>query len=224
MNEDIFDTNSKVKTILCYGDSNTWGWVPSGMGAKRYNSNSRWPGVLQKLLGLDYKIIEEGLGARTTMFDDPRPELLLRNGLKTLPIVLETHNPLNLVIIMLGTTDAKEMMNLSIVEITEGMRALISAVKNMKILENTSQTKILVVVPAIVKEDADFASALFKGATEKTTALIDSYKALAKEEDVFYLNPNDDIAVDKTEGVHIDNHNHIKLGELVANKVKEIFS
>lgn len=68
------------------------------------------------------------------MFDDPRPEFPERNGLKTLPILLETHLPLNLVIVMLGTTDTKEMMDLSSEKITEGIQNIIKVIKNHKIL------------------------------------------------------------------------------------------
>jgi lysophospholipase L1-like esterase len=69
------------------------------------------------------------------MFDDPRPEFSARNGLKTLPIILETHLPLDLVIVMLGTTDTKEMMNVSSEKTAEGMRNLIKTIKNYKVLK-----------------------------------------------------------------------------------------
>ena len=222
MVENICDSNSKIKKILCYGDSNTWGWVPSSMGSKRYNSNNRWPGVLQNILGSNYEIIEEGLGARTTMFNDPRPEFPLRNGLETLPIILDSHSPLNLVIIMLGTTDSKEMLNLNVIDITNGMRKLIKIVKNHKNLEGCSSPKILIVVPAIVDEKAEFASKLFKGGTLKTKALIESYNKLTEEENIYYLNPTNTVKVDEFEGVHIDNKNHKILGSLIAQKISKI--
>lgn len=213
---------SKEMNILCYGDSNTWGWVPSSMGLKRYNKENRWPGILQNILGDSYNIMEDGLGARTTSFDDPRPELPLRNGLKTLPIILEAHLPIEIVILMLGTTDTKEMLNISVKQTTQSMKQIIQTIKEYRTLENTQNPKILLIVPPIVKEIADFASKLFKGATKKTTQLIESYKELAKEENIFYLNPNDKIKVDEIEGVHIDNDNHKILGKLVANKILEI--
>jgi len=216
MEKEVYDSNLKTKRVLCYGDSNTWGWVPSSMGSKRYDLNNRWPGVLQNILGKDYEVIEEGLGARTTMFDDPRPEFPLRNGAETLPVILASHSPLNFVILMLGTTDSKEMLNLTVENITDGMRKLIKIVKDSKNLDGCSSPKILIVVPAIVKEEADFASTLFKDGTSKTKSLIDSYKKLAEEENVYYLNPTSDVKVDSFEGVHMDNENHKKLGVLIA--------
>jgi lysophospholipase L1-like esterase len=222
MKENLYEPVSKVKNILCYGDSNTWGWVPSSMGLKRYSFDNRWPGILQNLLGDGYKVFEEGLGARTTMFDDPRIDFPLRNGAETLPNILESNLPLNFVIIMLGTTDTKEMLNLNVEDITNGMKKLIKIVKNMKILKNCSPAKILIIVPPIVLEEADFASKLFKGATAKTQELVKSYENLAKEENVYYLNPTNEIKVDKIEGVHMDNTNHEKLAKLIANKLLEI--
>lgn len=215
--------NPKVKRILCYGDSNTRWRVPSGMGMKRYTTEERRPGVLQSLLWDTFEVIEEWLWWRTTMFDDPRPELPLRNGLKTLPIILESHLPLDLVILMLGTTDTKEMMNLSPEETTKWMHRQIEIIKNYKVLEWHSVPKILVIVPPIVEEDADFASKLFKWGTEKWNKLVELYEKLALSENIHYLNPTMEVKVDEIEGVHIDLYNHKKLAEIIYNKIKEIF-
>jgi len=215
------NTNNNTKRILCYGDSNTWGWVPSSMGKLRYDISKRWPGVLQDKLGNNYEIIEEGLGGRTTMFDDPRPEFPERNALKTLPIILETHLPLDLVILMLGTTDTKEMMNLTVDEITNGIKQLVKTIKEFKTLDKTSSPQILIIVPPIVDETANFASQLFKGGTQKAKSLVESYKKVAEEENLLYLDPTNEVIVDKEEGVHIDNNNHNKLAELIYNKIKD---
>ena len=93
----------KQKTILCYGDSNTWGYDP--VNACRYDRNIRWPGVLQKELGQAYYVKEEGLCGRTTVWDDPVEGH--KNGLKQLTPILHSHCPLDLVVIMLGTNDLK---------------------------------------------------------------------------------------------------------------------
>jgi lysophospholipase L1-like esterase len=214
------NTNKETKRILCYGDSNTWGWVPSSMGKKRFDVQTRWPGLLQKKLGDSYEIIEEGLGGRTTMFDDPRPEFPERNGLKTLPIILESHLPLDYVILMLGTTDTKEMMRLSAENIAEGMHKLVLTVKKFKTLEGTNSPKILIVVPPVVDESCEFASKLFKGGTEKAEALREKYKLVAKQEKVMFLDPTKEVFVDATEGVHLDAKNHKALAEIVFDKIK----
>jgi len=131
------------------------------MGLKRFSSKERRTGILQDLLGNEYEIIEEGLGARTTMFDDPRPELPGRNGLTMLPTILDTHVPLDMVILMLGTTDTKPMMQTSSEDIGEGMRKLITTIKEFKLVNDYTPPKILVIVPPIVKDDAEFASTIY---------------------------------------------------------------
>ncbi len=194
------------------------------MGAERFTVTERWPGILQELLGSDYEIIEEGLGARTTMFDDPRPDFPERNGLKTLPIILETHLPLDLVIIMLGTTDTKEMIGVSSEEIVEGMRRLVGVVKGYRALKDSTVPQILIVVPPIVKEDAEFASKLFRGGSAKGNDLIDGYRTLAESEKILYLDPTGVVKVDPKEGVHMDAKNHRRLAELIHKKVLGLYS
>lgn len=209
------DTNNKAKRILCYGDSNTRGRVPSSMWTERYQSTIRRTGALQNLLGDDYEIIEEWLWARTTMFDDPRPEFPERNGLSTLPIILESHLPLDLVILMLGTTDTKEMLNISSEMTAEWMRKLIKTTKNYKILKWSSAPKILIIVPPIVNEQWIVASSLFKWSTVKSNELIELYKKVAEDENVLYLDPTKEIQVNEKDWVHIDSDNHLKLAKLI---------
>jgi lysophospholipase L1-like esterase len=90
------------RTILCYGDSNTWGYVPLPMaertkGIKRYSKDERWTGIIQKELGSDYLIVEEGLNSRTTNLEYPFPPD--RNGKTYLPPCLYSHAPIDLVIL-----------------------------------------------------------------------------------------------------------------------------
>lgn len=90
-----------MTAVCCYGDSNTWGYEAST--EDRLQRWRRWPGVMQRELGDDVHVIEEGLNGRTTVFEDPfEPG---RNGMAHLPVVLKTHAPLDLVVIWLGTND-----------------------------------------------------------------------------------------------------------------------
>ena len=98
------------RTILCYGDSNTWGYVPQSPAEKnltiqRYPRHIRWPGILQNLLGEKFHVVEEGLNSRTTNLDYPIPPD--RNGKTYLPSCLYTHAPIDLVILALGGNDLK---------------------------------------------------------------------------------------------------------------------
>ena len=115
-----------MRTILCFGDSNTWGDPPGGNG--RFAWHERWTGILQDSLGNGFRVIEEGLCGRTTCFDDPfSPN---RNGLAYLTVALETHCPLDLLIIMLGTNDLKANFNLSAFDISRGAASLLVAARN----------------------------------------------------------------------------------------------
>ena len=107
-----------MKRILCYGDSNTWGLIPGSNPHQRYSIEKRWTGILQNLRP-DLQIIEEGLCGRTTVFEDAlRPG---RNGLAVLPILLESHKPLDGAVVMLGTNDCKTVYRASEYTIGKGI-------------------------------------------------------------------------------------------------------
>ena len=117
-----------MKQILCFGDSNTYGLIP-GTG-NRYDWNIRWTGIVGgKLNGAGYRIIEEGLCGRTTVFDDPLRAG--RRGTEILPLLLETHKPVDIVILMLGTNDCKTHYDASAQVIGLGIRNLLTQIKNM---------------------------------------------------------------------------------------------
>lgn len=215
------NTSLHTKRILCYGDSNTWGWIPGEMGLKRYKANERWPGILQIELGDEYEVIEEGLGARTVATDDPRPELPNRNGLKSLSSVLETHSPLDLVIVMLGTTDTKEMFGYTSEKISNDMEKLLLGISTAKIV-NGIKPKTLLIAPPIVNEQAEFAASLFKGGTEIGKQLIALYKDLASKLDCEFLDSNEFGIVDPNEGVHLTLESHKELGLEVARVISEM--
>ncbi|MDR3149381.1 MAG: GDSL-type esterase/lipase family protein [Oscillospiraceae bacterium] len=118
-----------MKTILCYGDSNTFGANPFGDadGVWRHPWEVRYPGRLQTLLGNEYRVVEEGLGGRTTVFNDPTSPN--RIGLEFLPVCVESHCP-DIVVLMLGTNDTKPDCCASVRMITDGMGQLVKAVLN----------------------------------------------------------------------------------------------
>jgi lysophospholipase L1-like esterase len=113
-------TNPNAKTVLCYGASNTYGQKPDRSG--RFKANERWTGILQDKLGSDYYVIEEGLGGRTTDLDHPNPNKPNRNGLSYFKACFESHIPLDVIIIMLGTNDLKTTYNRSALDIAEALR------------------------------------------------------------------------------------------------------
>src|SRR3989338_4272861 len=120
--------NSNTKKIICYGDSNTWGCIPDSV--ERYSVGVRWTGLLQKMLGEDYEVIEEGLNGRTTVLDDPQVERIGKNGKTYLLPCLESQNPLDMVVVMLGTNDTKAKFNRTPQQIAEGLEELIRIIKD----------------------------------------------------------------------------------------------
>jgi len=131
-----------MKTILCYGDSNTWGYNPET--AERYPRGVRWTSRLEEALP-DYYVLEEGLGGRTTVFDDGMRSG--RRGLDYLPVALKTHDPIDLVILMLGTNDCKNRFHAHAAEIAEGMQALVEVVQAPALLHLRCAPDVLVVAP-----------------------------------------------------------------------------
>ena len=101
-----------MKNILCFGDSNTWGFIPESIlepQPRRHPHDVRWTGVLARELGSGFQIIAEGQNGRTTVHDDPFATA--RNGKLVLPAILESHKPLDLVVLMIGTNDLKAVFS-----------------------------------------------------------------------------------------------------------------
>jgi lysophospholipase L1-like esterase len=96
-----------MKTVVLFGDSNTWGYVPGSNGEGRFPRDVRWPGRLAAELGLDWEVIAEGLNGRTATFE--RPDSDGRNGLPYLIPCLVSHRPVDTVVIFLGTNDVNFM-------------------------------------------------------------------------------------------------------------------
>ena len=114
-----------MKTILCFGDSNTWGYNPENR--QRFGPDERWTVILRNSLGEDYRVIEEGLNGRTTLWDDPIEGF--KNGLDYLMPCLESHRPFDLITIMLGTKDLKCRFSVSAFDIAESVGVLVRQVQ-----------------------------------------------------------------------------------------------
>ena len=150
-----------MQTILCFGDSNTWGYDP--LDGSRYDFATRWPGALQKNLGSDnYRIIEEGLNGRTTAHNEiERP---IRSGLEILPVLLEAHRPLDWVIIMLGTNDLKTHFNSSAEQIAANVGLLCDGVLHSEYLAE-HRPQLLVCAPTSANEASPKLPEWFAGAS-----------------------------------------------------------
>ena len=214
-----------MRNILCFGDSNTFGfspdWVKGNYG--RLDRTVRWTGRLQEMLGDEYRIIEEGLSGRTTVFEDPTmPDM---NGLAYFQPCLKSHIPLDLVIIMLGTNDTKDMFHARPVEISMGLGRLIRIAKDPTIYMGMPVPQILVAVPVPIGEAA---LSLPDGLTspemiEKSRALAPEYRKTAQMYGCHFIDLGEYAQTSDYEGVHLDAEGHRAVAEAFAAKIREIF-
>jgi lysophospholipase L1-like esterase len=205
------------KTILCFGDSNTWGLDPAT--SRRFPTHQRWPGVMRERLGSAYLVIEEGLVGRTTVRDDPLDPH--KNGLAYLAPCLQSHSPIDLVILMLGSNDMKRHFDLSSLAIAEGMRRLVSAIQNSACGIDLVAPKVLLLSPPPIIGLTALAD-LFGAAEQKSLDLPGLYAEIATEKECWFYDAGQAICSSPTDGVHFDADQHQKLGCTLTEKVIDI--
>jgi lysophospholipase L1-like esterase len=215
------------KSILCFGDSLTWGWIPvkEGSPTLRYAYAERWTGAMAAQLGDGYRIIEEGLSARTTSLDDPNDPRL--NGSAYLPSAIASHLPLDLVIVLLGTNDTKSYFRRTPYEIAMGMSKLVGQILTGGggIGTPYPAPKALVVAPPPLTEmPHPYFQGMFEGGAAKSRELARQYRDMADFMKVDFLNAGDVVSTDGCDGIHFTAENNKDLGEAIAAKVKEIFT
>jgi len=205
------------KTILCYGDSNTWGWNPATQD--RYARHERWPGVLRQELGEGTVVIEEGLSGRTTVWDDPIEGY--KNGKEYLTPCLETHKPINLVIIMLGTNDLKMRFSVPACDVAAGAGVLVDIVTRSQTGPAGSAPQVLLIAPPAIARLSEFAE-MFEGGAAKSRQLAHHFGLVARERGCAFLDASQVIVCSDLDGVHLDLSEHHKLGEAVAACAKQL--
>ena len=208
-----------MKTILCYGDSNTWGWDP--LKGSRFAKDERWPGVLQQNLGDAYEVISEGLSGRTTVWTDPIEGHM--SGKDYLIPCLNSHKPIDLVIILLGTNDLKHRFGVSAFDIAKGIGHLVKIIQRSESGPGGRSPQVLILIPPPLEKLSDFAE-MFAGGVEKSKNLNQQYQRVAKLLDCSYLDTSDYIVASDADGVHFDASAHKTLGQVVAQKVKMILA
>ena len=206
------------KTVLCYGDSITWGKNPAD--EKRMSADERWTGVLGNGLGNDYSVIEEGLYGRTTVWDDPVSGAY-KNGLNYLIPCLDSHKPIDLCILMLGTNDLKKRFSLSATEIARGITVLVEVIMKSETGPEDSAPKILLLAPPQITKTSKFSDE-FRNSYNKSQKLPGYYARIANDYSLEFLDTSKIIVASELDGVHPDVGEHLKLGNAVLKKVKEI--
>jgi len=206
-----------MKTILCYGDSNTWGYEPATK--ERYSRAERWTGILQRELGAEYYVVEEGLNGRTTVWDDPIEGY--KNGKEQLIPCLTSHKPIDLVTIMLGTNDLKRRFSLGAYDIAEGAGVLVNIVQKSDCGPQEGAPKVLLMAPPPVAKLTEYAE-MFEGAEVKSRRFSEHYQRVAQEYGCEFLDTAQVIVSSDLDGIHFEVSEHQKLGRAVAARVREI--
>lgn len=204
-----------MPVLVAFGDSNTWGYDPA-LGA-RFAADVRWTGVMSRELGADFRVIEEGLNGRTSVFDDPIEPY--RNGLTYLPPCLLSHAPLDLIIIALGCNDLKRRFWLSPADIAQGVERLVATAKTFPVSPSGSPPDVILVAPPPVVELTALAD-MFEGAREKSHALGARYRTVAELHGVGFVDAGAHIHCSPLDGIHYEADQHARLGMVIADAVR----
>ncbi|MBB4347443.1 MULTISPECIES: SGNH/GDSL hydrolase family protein [Rhizobiaceae] len=190
-----------MRTVLCFGDSLTWGYDPEGPG--RHAFEDRWPSVLGAALGPGVTVIAEGLNGRTTGYDDHLADCD-RNGVKNLPTALHTHMPLDLVVIMLGTNDMKPAIAGTAYAARAGLQRLVGLIRHHEYSFDYDAPEILIVSPPPLCETADpVFSAIFRNGVEESAMLASLYRDLADDLGCGFFDAGSVARTSPVDGVHL---------------------
>tara|TARA_B100000482_G_scaffold156720_1_gene118659 strand:- start:416 stop:1057 length:642 start_codon:yes stop_codon:yes gene_type:complete len=213
-----------MKNILCFGDSNTWGYDPSNQ--TRFSKDIRWTGVLQQLLGSKYNVIEEGLNGRTTNVNEKQDHGLgyfrpFRSAMDLLSVLIETNSPLDLIIVMLGTNDLKTNFNQSSEMIAKNMRLVCESIIDNDYFQSKS---IILVSPTHINEESPNLLDSFIGTTQASQSFSNSYRKISDDLDLYFLDASESVKTNKIDGLHWDAMQHSDFANSLFNKIKKVYS
>lgn len=210
-----------MRTVLCYGDSNTHGQIPGGSPLERYPLERRWPGIMGRELGADWHVIEEGLSGRTTVRDDPI-EGPIKNGRSYLRPCVMSHAPLDLIILMLGTNDLKARFGQPASEVAMGIKCLILDIRELGPGPKGHSPEIMIVSPPPMRDDIKEWEAIFHGAQSKSHELALQFEIMADSLEVHFFDAGTVADCDALDGFHINDVAHERLGYALAREVEAI--
>ncbi|MDO4942124.1 MAG: SGNH/GDSL hydrolase family protein [Lachnospiraceae bacterium] len=207
--------------VLCYGDSNTYGFNPvSGL---RYPKSIRWTGRLQQKLGGHYEVIEEGCNGRTTVFEDPFEPW--KNGMSYLYACLNSHKPIDIVTLMLGSNDLKTVYHASAEEIARGAEELVCAMQSFMMEKQGFCPKIILMAPPVIGEDIErspFGMSFDKSAVERSKNFGELYRKAAERQKCYFFNTADYIQSSKEDCLHLTPESHAVLADNLARYILAI--
>lgn len=201
--------------ILIYSDSLSWGIIPTTR--QRLPFDQRWPGVMENMLlssGERVRVIEDCLNGRRTVWDDPyKPG---RNGLVGLAQRIEIHSPLALVVLMLGTNDFQSMHEHNAWHSSQGIAALVSAIRGAPIEPNMPVPPVLVVAPPPIRTPKGPIAPKFTGGENKCVGLAMAYEKVCQEIGCHFFDSSTVVTSSAVDGVHLDAEQHMVLGKALA--------
>ena len=209
-----------MKTILCYGDSNTYGYNPVTGG--RWPEDIRWTGRLQQLLGDEYKVIEEGCNGRTTMYKAPGEGW--KSGLEYLKPCLNSHKPVDAVVMMLGTNDRKMDFGLCTEEIAAGAERLVKEICDFAAEKQKFCPKIILMSPPEIGENISkltFGDHFDDSAITRSKEFPACYKAVADRNGCIFLDAAQAAKPSEEDALHLMPEEHKSLAESVYACIKK---
>jgi lysophospholipase L1-like esterase len=206
-----------MKTVLCFGDSNTWGYVP-GSDGERWSSELRWPRRLATALGGEWEVIAEGLNGRTATMDSPVADG--RNGLTYLMPCLHSHMPLDIVVIYLGTNDAGDRYSLPAETVAGAVGRLVKVVRTSEAGPGGTAPEVLVVCPPPFGQLDPEGS--FANAGAKSRQLGRWFADVCRELDCELLDLNGIAAYSDVDGIHLDAEGQAAVAAAVEERVRRM--
>lgn len=205
-----------MKKILCFGDSNTYGYTPAT--GVRFDECTRWTGRLSALLEKEYLILEEGMNNRNGFFKNPQSIKLC--GVDYLPIYLQNHKDIDICILALGTNDAQFFYNLDKQTVQNGLQSLTNS-----LLDANSETKIIIIPP--VKIQPNILNGIFSmqfdlSSVKRIEDTFEEYKNFALKKGFYYLDLNEFVKPSEADGLHYSVESHKIIAEKVAEFVRSM--
>lgn len=203
------------QSVLCFGDSNTWGYNPKD--GSRYPANIRWTGLLQQKLGQDFTVIEEGLNGRTTAINElERP---MRSAADILPVLIESHRPLDFIVLMLGTNDLKTHFNRSAEQIAKDLSHLCAVIKQHPMLVD-HPPKLILAEPTGADLNCTALPEWFQHTGVKWQELIELMPAVARKHQALYVATNKIIELNFADSLHWSPEQHTLFAQEVSALIK----
>lgn len=207
-----------MQHILVYADSLSWGIIPTTR--QRLDFERRWPGVME--LGLNgtgkaVRVIEDCLNGRRTVWDDPfKPG---RNGLNGLEQRIEIHSPLALVVLMLGSNDFQSMHQQNAWHSSQGIAALVAAIRRAPIEPGMAVPPILIVAPPPIDVPQGPLAPKFEGGAQKCVGLAAAYRDTATTLGCHFFDAGSVTPASRVDGIHLDADQHLLLGKALVDAV-----